>query len=171
MCRRLFNFLLFITLSMYLFAGCSGEPEKSEKNKVSKNAAKKSGDKTKGEKADDKDKPNSFSEVVKKAKMDETKVKLRMVMQASRSYLLNTGVPPKSIKDFFEKPEEMQAARWRGPYLEPEGKKNIVTDAWGNEIWLEPVSSDQKEQNVVGLIAKSKGPNGKKGDEDDLSDK
>ncbi|MEC8554052.1 MAG: type II secretion system protein GspG [Planctomycetota bacterium] len=81
---------------------------------------------------------------------------LKILISGCKKYHYNTGQHVSKLADFKSPPEGMSEKEWKGPYL---GK--ILADPWGNEMIVE-----SNEETVVVL---SCGPNGLKGDSDDLT--
>ena len=81
---------------------------------------------------------------------------LKILISGCKKYHYNTGQHVSKLADFKSPPEGMSEKEWKGPYL---GK--ILADPWGNEMIVE-----SNEETVVVL---SCGPNGLKGNSDDLT--
>ena len=81
---------------------------------------------------------------------------LKVLISGCKKYHYNTGQHVSKLADFKSPPEGMSEKEWKGPYL---GK--ILADPWGNEMIVE-----SNEETVLVL---SCGPNGLKGDSDDLT--
>lgn len=81
---------------------------------------------------------------------------LEVLISGCKKYHYNTGQHVSKLADFKSPPEGMSKKEWKGPYL-----GNITADPWGNEMIVEA-----SEETVV---VRSCGPNGLKGDSDDLT--
>ena len=81
---------------------------------------------------------------------------LKVLISGCKKYHYNTGRHVSKLADFKSPPEDMSKKEWKGPYL-----GNILADPWGNEMIVE-----SSEETVV---VRSCGPNGIKGDSDDLT--
>ena len=81
---------------------------------------------------------------------------LKVLISGCKKYHYNTGRHVSKLADFKSPPEGMSKKEWKGPYL---GK--IMPDPWGNEMIVEST-----EETVE---VRSCGPNGVKGDADDLT--
>ena len=81
---------------------------------------------------------------------------LKVLISGCKKYHYNTGRHVSKLADFKSPPKGMSDKEWKGPYL---GK--IIADPWGNEMIVE-----SSEETVV---VRSCGPNGVRGDSDDLT--
>ncbi len=81
---------------------------------------------------------------------------LKSLITGCKKYHYNTGRHVSKLADFKSAPNGMSQKEWKGPYL---GKIN--SDPWGNDLVVE--SSEEK------VVVRSCGPNGVKGDSDDVT--
>jgi len=112
----------------------------------------------------------AFSGTEDRARIDATKVKLKLIQGAVKRFKFHVGRYPSETEGLAvlvgssALEDEEDKAKWAGPYLEQTPK-----DEWGNEFMYEPVqegASDVPEGTKFKIW--SKGPNGEDGDEDDL---
>ena len=85
-----------------------------------------------------------------------TNEQLKVLIRGCKKYHYNTGRHVSKLADFKSPPEGMSKKEWKGPYL---GK--IIPDPWGNEMIVESTGET--------VEVRSCGPNGVKGDADDLT--
>ena len=81
---------------------------------------------------------------------------LEVLISGCKKYHDNTGQLVSKLADFKSPPEGMSEKEWKGPYL---GK--IMPDPWGNAMIVEASGAT--------VVVRSCGPNGLKGDSDDLT--
>ena len=85
-----------------------------------------------------------------------TNEQLKVLIRGCKKYHYNTGRHVSKLADFKSPPKGMSKKEWKGPYL---GK--IIPDPWGNEMIVESTGGT--------VEVRSCGPNGVKGDADDLT--
>ncbi len=107
--------------------------------------------------------PNSDEQAAEPASGSNAVIYIRLTNETIKSlisgckkYHYNTGQHVSNISDFKSPPSGMSKAEWKGPYL-----GNILPDAWNNEFSIESTP-----ENVV---VRSAGPNGIRGDADDIT--
>lgn len=175
----IFRIFPCIVLSLViLYAGCSGEAAKSagtkdpaEKNKAEEQKSdalppkgtntEKEDSSEPGRSKDKKGGKDVVSKWMDQRRSDETKVKLKSVELACKMFMLNVGSNPKAVEDLYRLPEGVTQQQWKGPFLDIKDPESGIQDSWGNPIWIEKLGAK--------IVAKSAGPNGKKGDDDDLN--
>jgi len=107
-----------------------------------------------------------------KGKKNSAILLVRSIKSALDMYRSDVGIYP-AIEDgglmaLIKKPKfknKNLVAKWSGPYVKPSTDFN---DPWGNQLVYEPISEKLKENEDADYSLFSLGPNGTKGDEDDI---
>lgn len=93
------------------------------------------------------------------ARIEATRAQLNGIEQAIKSFEIDTGGFPKTLKELIEEPTDNSA--WKGPYFD---KEELPKDAWQQEFEYKfPGSNNKRTYDLW-----SKGPDKQSNTEDDI---
>ncbi|MEM7457093.1 MAG: type II secretion system protein GspG [Planctomycetota bacterium] len=86
------------------------------------------------------------------------RIQISTMEDQCKAFELNTGQPPTSLKDLYERPSGMNESLWGGPYLDPP----MPMDPWGKDYLF---AYDQRTEQYR---ISSAGKDGQSGTPDDI---